>query len=136
MTLSAVSEDFHLYEVLLPVHDLHEIVLNHDAGLYTVLEHRSLSVKSGCYNPFGLVTVPGDKITFATLTSLVAVIETDAIMVILDLGLNQMLKNVGILNQKMETVRKNDAKRSRQQAGKRYREYAQRRVCFINEQVP
>ena len=32
--------------------------------------------------------------------------------------------------------KKNDAKRSRQHAGKRYREYAQRRVCFINEQVP
>ena len=31
---------------------------------------------------------------------------------------------------------KNAAKRSRQHAGKKYREYAQRRVCFINEQVP
>ena len=31
---------------------------------------------------------------------------------------------------------KNAAKRSRQHAGKRYREYAQRRVCFVNEQVP
>ena len=31
---------------------------------------------------------------------------------------------------------KNAAKRSRQHAGKKYREYAQRRVCFVNEQVP
>ena len=31
---------------------------------------------------------------------------------------------------------KNAAKRSRQHAGKRYWEYAQRRVCFVNEQVP
>ena len=34
------------------------------------------------------------------------------------------------------TVQKNAAKRSRQYAGKKYREYAQRRVCFVNEQVP
>ena len=32
--------------------------------------------------------------------------------------------------------KKNAAKRSRQHAGKKYREYAQRRVCFVNEQVP
>ena len=32
--------------------------------------------------------------------------------------------------------RKNAAKRSRQHAGKKYREYAQRRVCFVNKQVP
>ena len=31
---------------------------------------------------------------------------------------------------------KNATKRSRQHAGKTYLEYAQRRVCFINEQVP
>ena len=31
---------------------------------------------------------------------------------------------------------KNAAKRSRQHAGKRYREYVQRHVCFVNEQVP
>ena len=31
---------------------------------------------------------------------------------------------------------KNAAKRSRQHAGKKYREYAQRYVCFVNEQVP
>ena len=31
---------------------------------------------------------------------------------------------------------KNAAKRSRQHAGKKYREYAQRRVCFVNKQVP
>ena len=31
---------------------------------------------------------------------------------------------------------KNAAKQSRQHAGKRYREYARRRVCFVNEQVP
>ena len=31
---------------------------------------------------------------------------------------------------------RNAAKRSRQHAGKKYREYAQRHVCFINEQVP
>ena len=31
---------------------------------------------------------------------------------------------------------KNAAKRSRQHAGKKYREYAQRHVCFVNEQVP
>ena len=31
---------------------------------------------------------------------------------------------------------KNAAKRTRQHAGKKYREYAQRRVCFVNEEVP
>ena len=30
---------------------------------------------------------------------------------------------------------KNAAKRSWQHAGKKYREYAQRRVCFVNKQV-
>ena len=34
------------------------------------------------------------------------------------------------------TNKKNAAKRSRQHVGKRYWEYAQRRVCFINYQVP
>ena len=33
-------------------------------------------------------------------------------------------------------LKKNAAKRSRQHVGEKYREYAQRRVCFINEQVP
>ena len=32
--------------------------------------------------------------------------------------------------------KKNAAKWSRQYAGKKYREYAQRRVSFVNEQVP
>ena len=32
--------------------------------------------------------------------------------------------------------KKNAAKRSRQHAGGKYREYAQHRVCFVNEQVP
>ena len=31
---------------------------------------------------------------------------------------------------------KNDAKRSRQHAGGKYQEYAQRSVCFVNNQVP
>ena len=35
-----------------------------------------------------------------------------------------------------QLVNKNAAKRSRQHAGKKYREYAQRHVCFVNEQVP
>ena len=30
---------------------------------------------------------------------------------------------------------KNAAKRSRQHAGKKYQEYAQRRVCFVNEKI-
>ena len=34
------------------------------------------------------------------------------------------------------TSNKNAAKRSRQHSGKKYREYAKRRVCFVNEQVP
>ena len=36
------------------------------------------------------------------------------------------------------STNKNAAKRSRHYAGKKYREYAhsQRRVCFVNEQVP
>ena len=33
-------------------------------------------------------------------------------------------------------VHKNAAKRSRQHAGEKYREYAQRSVCFVNKQVP
>ena len=37
---------------------------------------------------------------------------------------------------KFNAGKKNAAKRSRQHTGKRYREYAQRRVCFVNEQVP
>ena len=32
--------------------------------------------------------------------------------------------------------KKNAAKRSRQHAGGKYREYAQRSVCFVNKQVP
>ena len=38
--------------------------------------------------------------------------------------------------QNSDPFKKNAAKRSRQHAGKKYREYAQRRVCFINKQVP
>ena len=37
---------------------------------------------------------------------------------------------------KLLNIDKNAAKRSRQHAGKKYREYAERRVCFVNEQVP
>ena len=33
-------------------------------------------------------------------------------------------------------LKKKAAKWSRQHAGKKYREFAQRRVCFVNEQVP
>ena len=39
-------------------------------------------------------------------------------------------------NRMSHMISKNAAKRSRQRAGKKYREYAQRRVCFVNEQVP
>ena len=40
------------------------------------------------------------------------------------------------LSFKIDAHRKNAAKRNRQHAGKKYWEYAQRRVCFLNEQVP
>ena len=33
-------------------------------------------------------------------------------------------------------INKNAAKRSRQHAGEKYREYAQRSVCFVKKQVP
>ena len=33
-------------------------------------------------------------------------------------------------------LKKNAAKWNTQHAGKKYREYTQRRVCFVNEQVP
>ena len=38
--------------------------------------------------------------------------------------------------QTAKNATKNGAKRSRQHEGKKYQEYAQRRVCFVNEQVP
>ena len=60
MNISAVNECLHLDEVILPIHDLHGVVLDHDVSLYPVIERHSLIVKSGCDNPFGLVTVPCD----------------------------------------------------------------------------
>ena len=44
---------------------------------------------------------------------------------------------VGHRNQTLVKIgSKNAAKQSRQHARKKYREYAQRHVCFVNEQVP
>ena len=52
--------------------------------------------------------------------------------------LKKLRTKLGKLSLKTKEIKKekNAAKRSRQHAGKRYRKYAQRRVCFVNEQVP
>ena len=42
-------------------------------------------------------------------------------------------KYISLLRDK---IKKNAAKRSRQHAGEKYREYAQCSVCFVNKQVP
>ena len=65
---------------------------------------------------------------FNTEAIVLVLVVLDVFVVVIIVGhRNQTLVKIGS---------KNAAKQSRQHARKKYREYAQRHVCFVNEQVP